>query len=59
MLSGAQFYPSCIQIEVAGCGDAFPTADFLVPFPGAYTPETSGVVYDVYTSERLLALSFG
>ena len=35
---GAQFYPSCIQVEVTGSGTAFPT-DF-VAFPGAYTPDT-------------------
>ncbi|KAL5480779.1 hypothetical protein ACEPAI_9719 [Sanghuangporus weigelae] len=47
---GAQFYPSCIQIEVTGCGNAFPTDDFLDSFPGAYTPDTPGIVYDVYTN---------
>ncbi|KAL5499247.1 hypothetical protein ACEPAH_1765 [Sanghuangporus vaninii] len=47
---GSQFYPSCIQIEVTGCGDAFPTDDFFVSFPGAYTPDTPGIVYNVYTN---------
>ncbi|KAL7281321.1 hypothetical protein ACG7TL_004630 [Trametes sanguinea] len=45
---GAQFYPSCIQIEVSGSGNAFPDASSLVSFPGAYTPETPGIVFDVY-----------
>lgn len=36
---GAQLYPSCIQIEVTGTGDALPTSG-LVAFPGAYTPDT-------------------
>ncbi|KAH7913630.1 glycoside hydrolase family 61 protein F [Hygrophoropsis aurantiaca] len=45
---GAQFYPSCIQIEVTGSGTAFPTS--FVSFPGAYTPTTPGIVYDVYTN---------
>ncbi|CDO76191.1 Auxilliary Activities Family 9 protein [Trametes cinnabarina] len=44
---GAQFYPSCIQIQVSGTGKAFPTSG-LVSFPGAYTPETPGIVFDVY-----------
>ena len=45
---GAQFYPSCIQIEVTGSGSAFPTS--FVSFPGAYTPDTPGIVFDIYTS---------
>ncbi|OJT11784.1 Polysaccharide monooxygenase Cel61a [Trametes pubescens] len=44
---GAQFYPSCIQIEVTGTGNALPTSG-LVAFPGAYTPDTPGIVFDVY-----------
>ncbi|KAI0743742.1 glycoside hydrolase family 61 protein F [Daedaleopsis nitida] len=44
---GAQFYPSCIQIEVTGSGTALPTSG-LVSFPGAYTPSTPGIVYDAY-----------
>ncbi|VDB82842.1 unnamed protein product [Peniophora sp. CBMAI 1063] len=45
---GAQFYPSCIQVEVTGSGTAFPTS--FVSFPGAYTPDTPGIVYDAYTN---------
>ena len=37
--NGAQFYPSCIQIEVTGSGSALPTSG-LVSFPGAYTEDT-------------------
>ncbi|KIJ61718.1 lytic polysaccharide monooxygenase [Hydnomerulius pinastri MD-312] len=44
----AQFYPSCIQIEVTGSGTAFPTS--FVSFPGAYTPDSPGIIYDVYTN---------
>ncbi|KAI5118830.1 hypothetical protein M0805_009408 [Coniferiporia weirii] len=44
---GAQFYPSCIQLEVTGSGTAFPTS--FVSFPGAYTPTTPGIAFDVYT----------
>ncbi|KAH9855164.1 glycoside hydrolase family 61 protein [Lenzites betulinus] len=43
---GVQIYPSCIQIEVTGTGNALPTSG-LVSFPGAYTPETPGI-FDVY-----------
>ncbi|KAH9482003.1 Polysaccharide monooxygenase Cel61a [Psilocybe cubensis] len=43
---GVQIYPSCIQIEVTGPGDAFPTS--FVSFPGAYTPTTPGIVFDAY-----------
>ncbi|KAF4573492.1 Lytic polysaccharide monooxygenase AA9 [Pleurotus pulmonarius] len=43
---GAQFYPSCIQVQVTGSGTAFPTS--FVSFPGAYTPSTPGIVFDAY-----------
>lgn len=46
---GAQFYPSCIQVQVTGSGTAFPTS--FVSFPGAYTPDTPGIVFDAYQSE--------
>src|ERR1700742_4472249 len=46
---GAQFYPSCIQLQVTGSGTALPTS--FVSFPGAYTPTTPGIVFDVYTSK--------
>ncbi|EKM83378.1 hypothetical protein AGABI1DRAFT_123712 [Agaricus bisporus var. burnettii JB137-S8] len=45
---GVQLYPSCIQVEVTGSGNAFPTS--FVSFPGAYTPNTPGLVFDVYTN---------
>ncbi|KAI0769354.1 glycoside hydrolase family 61 protein [Trametes elegans] len=45
---GAQLYPACVQIEVTGSGDALPTTD-LVAFPGAYTSDTPGIVFDVYS----------
>ncbi|KIY72574.1 lytic polysaccharide monooxygenase [Cylindrobasidium torrendii FP15055 ss-10] len=45
---GAQFYPSCIQVEVTGSGTKLPTS--FVSFPGAYTASTPGIVYDVYTN---------
>ncbi|CAE6501649.1 unnamed protein product [Rhizoctonia solani] len=44
---GAQFYPSCIQVEVTGDGtETGPTE--LVAFPGAYTASTPGIVFDMY-----------
>ncbi|TRM56411.1 glycoside hydrolase family 61 protein [Schizophyllum amplum] len=43
---GAQVYPSCIQVEVTGSGTAFPTE--FVSFPGAYTADTPGIVFDAY-----------
>ncbi|KAF4593596.1 Esterase/lipase/thioesterase [Pleurotus pulmonarius] len=45
---GAQVYPSCSQVQVTGSGTGFPTS--FVPFPGAYTGSTPGIVYDVYTN---------
>lgn len=45
---GVQVYPSCIQVEVTGSGNAFPTS--FVSFPGAYTPTTPGIVYDIYST---------
>ncbi|KAF8648194.1 hypothetical protein AX16_006333 [Volvariella volvacea WC 439] len=45
---GAQVYPSCIQIQVTGSGNAYPTS--FVSFPGAYSASTPGIVYDVYTN---------
>ncbi|EIN05067.1 glycoside hydrolase [Punctularia strigosozonata HHB-11173 SS5] len=47
---GAQVYPSCIQLQVTGSGTSFPTSDYLVAFPGAYTAATPGIVYDAYTN---------
>ncbi|KAI5834882.1 glycoside hydrolase family 61 protein [Schizophyllum commune Tattone D] len=43
---GAQVYPSCIQVEVTGSGSALPTS--FVSFPGAYTADTPGIVFDAY-----------
>jgi len=43
---GVQFYPSCIQFKITGSGSAFPTE--LVSFPGAYTVDTPGIVFNVY-----------
>ncbi|TDL20234.1 glycoside hydrolase family 61 protein F [Rickenella mellea] len=47
---GAQFYPSCLQVQVTGTGTKLPTS--FVSFPGAYTPSTPGVVWDLYTANK-------
>ncbi|CAL3973220.1 hypothetical protein PZA11_005514 [Diplocarpon coronariae] len=44
---GAQFYPSCHQIDVTGSGSSTGPAE-KVAFPGAYKPEDPGITYDVY-----------
>ncbi|KAH7369317.1 glycoside hydrolase [Plectosphaerella cucumerina] len=43
---GAQFYPSCHQLDVSGSGTAAPTD--LVAFPGAYSPTDPGITFDAY-----------
>ncbi|CAE6474782.1 unnamed protein product [Rhizoctonia solani] len=45
---GAQFYPACHQFEITGSGTALPDDSSLVAFPGAYTPESPGIVYNPY-----------
>ncbi|KAG7145993.1 Polysaccharide monooxygenase Cel61a like protein [Verticillium longisporum] len=47
---GAQFYPSCFQLQVSGSGTANPTG--LVSFPGAYTKTDPGVVYNSYIGQQ-------
>lgn len=44
---GAQFYPSCHQLQVTGSGTS--TGPSLkVAFPGAYQATDSGITYDAY-----------
>ncbi|KAF9048957.1 glycoside hydrolase family 61 protein F [Panaeolus papilionaceus] len=43
---GVQVYPSCIQVQVTGSGNAFPSS--FVSFPGAYKSTTPGITFDVY-----------
>ncbi|KAH7326791.1 beta-1,4-endoglucanase [Rhizoctonia solani] len=45
---GAQFYPACHQFEITGSGTALPNDADLVSFPGAYTPDGQGIVYNPY-----------
>lgn len=44
---GVQFYPSCFQVTVTGGGSATGPSS-KVAFPGAYTPTTPGIVFDIY-----------
>lgn len=44
-LNGAQFYPSCYQITVAGNGSASPAG---VSFPGAYKNTDPGILVDIH-----------
>lgn len=43
---GAQFYPSCVQVEVAGDGNAVPDQGF--DFNADYTYEDAGIVFNLY-----------
>ncbi|KAI6779342.1 uncharacterized protein J7T54_000440 [Emericellopsis cladophorae] len=43
---GAQFYPSCVQVEVTGDGDAVPDQGF--DFNADYTYEDPGIVFNLY-----------
>jgi len=47
---GAQFYPSCHQIEITGSGTSGGPSS-KVSFPGAYASTDPGVTYDMYTAQ--------
>jgi len=40
---GAEFYPSCIQVNVKGSGTGTPSSNSLVSFPGAYSDSDAGI----------------
>ena len=40
---GAEFYPSCQQINVGGSGTGGPTEDELLRFPGSYSDDDPGI----------------
>jgi len=42
---GAEFYPSCTQLNIGGNGTAVPSASELVTFPGGYSDTDPGI-YD-------------
>ncbi|KAK4120594.1 lytic polysaccharide monooxygenase [Parathielavia appendiculata] len=45
---GAQFYPSCVQVEVTGSGSAVPDQNFN--FNTGYTYADPGIVFNLYAS---------
>lgn len=45
---GAQFYPSCVQVEVTGSGSAVPDQNFN--FNTGYTYSDPGIVFNLYGS---------
>ncbi|KAI0154236.1 glycosyl hydrolase family 61-domain-containing protein [Xylariaceae sp. FL1272] len=45
---GAQFYPSCVQVEVTGSGSDVPDTDF--DFNTGYTETDPGIVFNLYAS---------
>ena len=42
-MGGAEFYPSCSQLNISGTGTGAPTPDELVSFPGAYSDDDPGI----------------
>jgi len=42
-MGGAEFYPSCSQLNISGSGTGAPTSDELVSFPGAYKDGDPGI----------------
>jgi hypothetical protein len=48
---GAQFYPSCHQLQVTGSGTTKPSTN-LVAFPGAYKGSDPGITYDAYKASE-------
>ena len=44
----AQFYVFCIDISVSGRGNGLPSRQEIVSIPGYLTPETPGVMFNVY-----------
>lgn len=47
---GAQFYPSCVQVDVSGSGTMVPNQGFN--FNTGYTDETPGIVYNIYEDDE-------
>jgi len=45
-VGGAQFYPSCHQLELSGSGTVIPTQ--LVSIPGVYEPLDPGIFINVW-----------
>jgi len=49
-VGGAQFYPSCHQLQISGSGNVVPTKDKneLVSFPGAYKADSPNIHINVW-----------
>jgi len=47
---GAEFYPSCIQIDVGGDKTGAPSANELVKFPGAYKDTDPGILVNAFSN---------
>jgi len=45
-----QWYPECAQLQITGSGSAFPTSDYLVSIPGAWSSNDPGVNIDIYST---------
>ena len=45
---GAEFYPSCIQINVGGSQSGAPSPNELVRFPGAYKDSDAGILVNAF-----------
>lgn len=45
---GAEFYPSCIQINVGGSQTGTPSPNELVRFPGAYSDNDPGILVNAF-----------
>lgn len=55
---GAEFYPSCTQLEVGGNGNAGPQASDLVSLPGAYSDQDAGILLNPYSAEGTTGYRF-
>ncbi|PBK95460.1 glycoside hydrolase family 61 protein [Armillaria gallica] len=53
-----QFYPECAQLILTGGGNASPSGDYLVKFPGAYSASDPSVTIDIYTSANQAATTY-
>ncbi|KZT04041.1 lytic polysaccharide monooxygenase [Laetiporus sulphureus 93-53] len=45
---GAEFFPSCTQLQITGNGTGVPALNDTVAFPGAYSPTDPGILFDAY-----------
>ncbi|KAK4111745.1 lytic polysaccharide monooxygenase [Canariomyces notabilis] len=48
-----QFYPECAHLNITGDGDAFPPAEYLLRFPGAYDKDDPSIKIDIYSEENM------